>query len=287
MARAFLIVLLVVAPLAVFLGLVALDRHVAPGGDRDYVVRIAFPLKDAAVDLPRIDGPPDATRPLVVIDPGHGGFDPGAGAGDIREKDVALAIAKALRARLLEGGGIRVAMTREDDRFITLGERPEIARKLGADLFVSIHADSAESNSARGASVYVLSERGTDQAAARLAERENSVDVVNGVSLSSSDDAVNAILLDLSQREAQEGSVDAARLVLREADGDLRLHRGAVQAAALAVLKAPDIPSILFETGYINNAEDGAFIASDSGQRKVAQVAARAIRAFFARRSGA
>jgi N-acetylmuramoyl-L-alanine amidase len=284
--RAILLLLLVLGPVAAFVGLLVVDQRVALGGNYDYVVRIDLPKENGAIDLPRIDGPPDATRPLVVLDPGHGGFDPGAGTGPFREKDAALAFAKAVRRELLAGGGIRVALTREDDRFITLGERPDIARRLGADLFVSIHADSAESNSARGASVYVLSEKGSDQAAERLAARENAVDTVNGVSLSSRDDAVNAILLDLSQRESQAGSVDAASLFLREADGELRLHRSAVQSGALAVLKSPDIPSILLETGYINNPEDAELLASDAGQRRFARIVDRAIRAYLARRAG-
>ncbi|WP_156839463.1 N-acetylmuramoyl-L-alanine amidase family protein [Novosphingobium aquimarinum] len=286
MLRRAILLLLVLGPVAVFVGLIVFDQRAALGGDYDYVVRIDLPEEGGAIDLPRIDGPPDATRPLVVLDPGHGGFDPGAGTGPFREKDAALAFAKALRRELLAGGGIRVALTREDDRFITLGERPDIARRLGADLFVSIHADSAESNSARGASVYVLSEKGSDQAAERLAARENAVDTVNGVSLSSSDDAVNAILFDLSQRKSQADSVEAASLFLREAEGDLRLHRSSVQSAALAVLKSPDIPSILLETGYINNPEDAELLASDAGQRRFARIVDRAIRAYLARRAG-
>jgi N-acetylmuramoyl-L-alanine amidase len=285
MLRRAILLLVVLGPVAVFAGLIALDMRYALAGDYGYVVRIDLPEETGAIDLPRIDGPPDATRPLVVIDPGHGGFDPGAGTGRMREKDAALAIAKALRRELLASGGMRVALTREEDRFVTLSERPDIARRLGADLFVSIHADSAASNTARGASVYVLSERGSDQAAERLAERENAVDTVNGVELSGADDAVNAILFDLSQRESQAGSVEAANLFLREADGELRLHRSSVQSGALAVLKAPDIPSILLETGYINNPEDAELLASDAGQRRIAAIAARAIRAYLARRS--
>lgn len=285
MLRGAILLLVVLGPVAVFAGLIALDSRYALDGDRSYVVRIDLPEETGAIDLPRIDGPPDATRPLVVIDAGHGGFDPGAGTGRFREKDAALAIARALRTELLAGGGVRVALTREEDRFITLGERPDIARRLGADLFVSIHADSAASNTARGASVYVLSEKGTDEAAERLAERENAVDTVNGVELSGSDDAVNAILFDLSQRESQAGSVEAANLFLREAGGELRLHRATVQSGALAVLKAPDIPSVLLETGYINNPEDAELLASDSGQRRIAAITARAIRAYLARRS--
>jgi N-acetylmuramoyl-L-alanine amidase len=222
----------------------------------------------------------------VVIDPGHGGFDPGAGSGPVKEKAVALQIALTLRARLLEQGGIRVAMTRDDDRFVTLPERPGIARALGADLFVSIHADSAQADDAHGASVYVLSERGSSEAAARFAARENHADTINGVSLSDTSDTVGALLLDLSQREAGGGSIAAGELVLRELRGKVALHYDSVQSAALAVLKAPDIPSILFETGYISNEEDAASLESGAGRRAIADAAAQAIRVFFARRAG-
>lgn len=285
MPRGLQYALLLVVPLAVLAGVVASRiAFAAQGSGYGYVVRIDLPPVDRPIDLPAIAGPDDASRPLVVIDPGHGGFDPGAGDGAIKEKAVALAIALAIRDRLLAQGGIRVAMTRAEDRFVPLNERSGMARRLGADLFVSIHADSAEAEGASGASVYVLSESGSSQAAARFAERENKSDTVNGVSLSSAGDAVGAILLDLSQREAQAGSVQAAELVLREARGKLRLHYEGVESASLAVLKAPDVPSILFETGYVSNEGDAAYLASTEGRALIADVAAQAIRAFFARR---
>jgi N-acetylmuramoyl-L-alanine amidase len=278
--------MLLILPLVV-LGAVVGARYFGTTSDPAYVVRLDLPTPDRPRDLPAIAGPQDASRPLVVIDPGHGGFDPGAGLGAIKEKTVALQIALALRDRLLEQGGIRVAMTRDDDRFVTLAERPGIARQLGADMFVSIHADSATADGAHGASVYVLSERGSSEAAARFAARENRADTVNGVSLAGTSDAVGAILLDLSQREATGSSVAAGELVLRELRGKLPLHYDSVESAALAVLKAPDIPSILFETGYISNAEDAQLLESEEGRRTIADAAARAIRVFFARQAGA
>lgn len=287
MSRRLQLVLLLLVPAAVFAAAVGY-RTAAVNSDRayDYVLRIDLPGADRPVDLPAIAGPQDASRPLVVIDPGHGGFDPGAGTGDIKEKAVALAIALALRDRLLDGGGIRVAMTRDDDRFVPLAHRPGIARQLGADLFVSIHADSADADGARGSSVYVLSERGSTDAAARYAARENKADTVNGISLAEASDSVGAILLDLSQREAQAGSVELAQLVLRELRGKLPLHRDGLESAGLAVLKAPDVPSILFETGYISNAEDAAYLDSTEGRTTIAEAAARAIRAYLARAAG-
>lgn len=287
MSRGLQLALLLFLPLATLaavagLRVLAAERSAAQG----YVVRLDLPPVDRARDLPEILGPQDASRPLVVIDPGHGGFDPGAGAGPVKEKAVALAIALAIRDRLLEGGGIRVAMTRGDDRFVTLSERPSIARQLGADLFVSIHADSAESEGARGASVYILSENGSSQAAARFAARENRADTVNGVSLSETSDSVGAILLDLSQREAQAGSAGAAELFLREIRDKLPLHYDTVESASLAVLKAPDIPSLLFETGYISNVDDAQYLNSPEGRQTIADAAAQAIRVYFARQAG-
>lgn len=287
MFRRIQLALLVIVPLACVVLAVVVNRHYGTtGGDYSYVVRFELPPANGLVDLPEIAGPPDASRPLVVIDAGHGGFDPGAGQGPVKEKTVALKIALAIRERLLADGGIRVALTRDDDRFLVLSERPDIARRLNADLFVSIHADSVGSDTASGASVYVLSEKGSSEAAARLAARENAADTINGVSLSKTSDAVGAILLDLSQREAQSGSYDAAELVLRELRGKVRLHRDSVESAALAVLKAPDIPSILFETGYISNPQDAAYLNSEEGRRVLSTAAAQAIRVFFARRAG-
>lgn len=289
MSRPIQLAMILSAPLALVIALWVLwPRFVLSPRDLDYVVRFDLPDGNMPVDLPRIDGPADASRPLVVIDAGHGGFDPGAGQGDLKEKTVALRIATALRNRLLENGGIRVALTRDADRFIALPDRPDIARRLGADLFVSIHADSADADSARGASVYVLSEKGSSEAAERFAARENQAGRVNGVALAQTSQTVGAILLDLSQRGTQAGSTQVGELVLREMRGaGLGLHRDDVQTAALAVLKAPDIPSILFETGYINNPADAELLGSRKGQQALADAAARAIRAYFARKGGA
>lgn len=291
MSRSLQSIMLLSAPLALLVALpVFYPRLAVSARDLDYVVRFDLPSADAPVNLPRVDGPADASRPLVVIDAGHGGFDPGAGAenGSVREKTVALQIAQAIRAKLLASGGVRVALTRDTDRFIALSDRPDIARRLNADLFLSIHADSAEGDTARGASVYVLSERGSSEAAERFAARENQAGKVNGVTLGKTSEDVSAILLDLSQRGSQVGSSQFAGLLLREMhDAGIGLHRDQIETAALAVLKAPDIPSVLFETGYINNADDARFLTSKQGQERLAQAAANAVRSWFARRIGA
>lgn len=259
-----------------------------PAVGRSYVVRIDLPPAGEPADLPRVLGPQDKSRPLVVIDPGHGGHDPGASVPGLREKDLVLNLASGLRDELLRRGGIRVAMTRSDDRFLVLGERYAIARALGADLFLSIHADSSgEVDGVTGASIYTLSEAASSEAAARFAARENNVDRVNGVTLSGQSDAVSTILVDLSQRRTQGDSAEFARLILREGEGILRFHPQARRSAALAVLRAPDVPGVLYEAGFITDREEAGRLISPAGQRQFAEVLARAIRIYFARQSGA
>ena len=289
------IALVFIAPVALLVALYALGDALgvrAPLLGRGYVVRVALPAAGETVGLPEILGPQDPSRPLVVIDAGHGGHDPGAtGAsalGGIKEKTLALALARALRDRLLREGGVRVALTRDDDRFLVLEERAEIARQLGADLFLSIHADSAGDRAGvSGASVYTLSARASSEAAARFAARENRADTVNGIPLDGRDERVNAIRVELAQRQSQAQSDEFAGLILREGEGTLDFHPQALRSAALVVLKAPDVPSALFEAGFISNPEEAGRLASPEGQARFAEAMARAIRIYFARQSGA
>ncbi len=285
----FRIWLIFLAPLALLGGLYAFGLTLpVPHLGRDYVVRVLLPPAGDPVDLPKIHGPQSRARPLVVIDPGHGGRDPGASVEGFREKDIALALALALRDRLVEEGGIRVALTREDDRFLVLGERPEIARRMGADLFVSIHADSAGSETeASGASIYTLSAQASSEAAARFAARENEADRVNGVAIDGQSEAVSAILVELSQRRVQEQSAEFAGLIVREGEGTLVFHPQTRRSAALAVLRAPDVPAVLYESGFITNPEDAARLTTPEGRARFAEVMARAIRIYFARAAGA
>lgn len=286
MGRTLKIALFIAAPLAVAAAMIGVGRAFAvPGQYRGYVTRLELPPAAREVGLPAVQGPYDASRPLVVIDAGHGGHDPGAGGGALEEKSLTLTLARALRDRLLEEGGIRVALTRDSDRYLLLEERSGIARRLNADLFISIHADSAEHADANGASIYTLSERGTSETAARYAERENRADRINGVALKGQGDAVSAILVDLSQRESREKAAAFARLMVREGEGRLRFRPQPLQSAALAVLKVPDMPSVLIETGYISNAGDAGWLASEEGRSAFAQVTAHAIRLHFARQS--
>ena len=239
----------------------------------------------AGAPLPRIYGPRGSDRPLVVLDPGHGGRDPGAASphGGLAEKDVTLAIARRIRDALAASGRVRVALTRGDDRYLLLQDRYEIARRLSADLFISIHADAAPHNDgARGATIYTLSEVASDRQAALLAQRQNAADLIGGVRLSS-DPNVNVVLIDLAQRESMDVSADFARILHREAAPIFPFRPEWHRFASLVVLKAPDIPSILFESGYLTNAVDAAYISSAQGQAQIADGMRRAIEAHFAR----
>jgi len=235
---------------------------------------------------PKISGPADANLPLVVIDAGHGGHDPGAISphGGQREKEVTLAIAKAVRDEMLKSGRVRVALTRDSDKFVVLQDRYQIARKLNADLFISIHADSAENPQASGGTVYTLSEIASDREAQRLAARENKANIINGVNLGGADANVSSILIDLTQRETMNVSADFAKLLLREAAPNMRIRGNSHRFASFIVLKAPDTPSVLFEAGYLSNESDVSFLASSTGRQKVARAVANAIQVHFARR---
>jgi N-acetylmuramoyl-L-alanine amidase len=286
MRRFMQLAVLLIAPIAVFAAMLWADRTFgAPGRGRAYVIESELPPVGGEIGLPKIEGPMDPSRPLVLIDPGHGGHDPGAGQSSPYEKELVLGLARALRDELLRQGGVRVALSRADDTFLVLAERGALARRINADLFVSIHADSTEGEAATGATIYTLSAKGSSEVAERLAQRENRAGTINGVSLESGNDAVNAILVDLSQREMQVRSEEFGGLILREGRGRLPFRETTVQSAAFAVLKSPDVPSVLFESGYINNPVDADRLASSAGRMAFAQVTARAIRIFFARRT--
>lgn len=291
--RTLLLIVLLV-PALLLGGAAALGWRVpVPPLGRDYVLRFALGGEAAAIDLPAIAGPSDPALPLVVIDAGHGGRDPGATGADaqgrkVQEKDITLALALALRDELLRSGRIRVALTRADDRILPLGHRPEIARQLDADLFFSIHADSAGTrDDVSGASIYTLSDAASSEAAARFAARENDADRLNGIAIDGQSEAVSAILVGLSQQRAQEDALEFTGLVLREGGEQLAFHPQPRRSAALAVLRAPDVPSVLFESGFVTNQLDRTRLTTPEGQGQYAAVLARAIRVYFARRTDA
>ena len=282
--RLYLILAVVVALAGAVLAFGAHRQRMAGHG---YVVRFELPQAGKRIGLPAIKGPQDPARPLVVIDAGHGGHDPGAAGADFQEKTLTLGLARALRDRLLAGGGIRVALTRDDDRFLALAERREIARALVASVFLSIHADSAGDDlNIAGATLYPLASRASDALAAQVAARENHADRINGVTLDGQSDAVSAILVELSQRRAREEAGALARLIVREGEGRLAFHPSPHRSAAFAVLKSPDVPSLLFEAGYISNPDEARRLASPEGQAGFAEAVDKAIRIYFARQAG-
>jgi N-acetylmuramoyl-L-alanine amidase len=233
--------------------------------------------------------PPSAgdSRPLIVLDPGHGGIDNGAKAatGEL-EKDVVLQFAQTLRGMLERTGKYRVAMTRSDDTFIALGERVKFSRAQGASLFVSIHADAIPKSEgqAEGATVYTLSENASDAEAARLAEAENRADAIAGVDLTAEPDDVANILVDLAQRETKTYSAQFARNVVGELKSTARLHKNPMKAAGFKVLTAPDVPSVLVELGYMSTKDDLKLLTSTAWQAKTATALSQAIDTFFAPR---
>lgn len=248
-------------------------------GDRPaYIVRLPLPDGRQPIGLPRVLGPADASRPLVVIDAGHGGHDPGAsGQHGEKEKRLTLALALALRDALLADGRLRVALTRSDDRFLALAERAGIARRLHADLFLSIHADAAGAAEAEGATVYTLSDKGSDALADQLALRENRADTVNGVDLGGKSDVVSSILVDLSQRAMRTRSQAVSALIVREGSAALHFHKTPEREAAFVVLKSLDLPSLLLEAGYVSNPGDARAMGDPAWRQAFARALARAI----------
>tara|TARA_R110002072_G_scaffold106585_3_gene232663 strand:- start:2098 stop:3354 length:1257 start_codon:yes stop_codon:yes gene_type:complete len=220
---------------------------------------------------------------IIAIDAGHGGEDPGAlGPGRVREKDVVLSIAKELSALFKADTGFQSTMIRSGDYYISLRGRRDLARKRQADLFVSIHADAFKRKQANGASVYALSTRGaTSTAASYLAKRENAADLVGGVTLSDKDDLLAGVLADLSMTSTLDTSLKLGDRVLRNVDDVARLHKKNVEQAGFAVLKSPDIPSILVETGFISNPQESKKLATRSYQKRMAQAIHRGIRDWF------
>ncbi|NIJ07725.1 N-acetylmuramoyl-L-alanine amidase [Sphingomonas vulcanisoli] len=249
----------------------------------------AIPPRPSTLGLPKVQGARRADAPLIVIDAGHGGHDPGSSSadGDTHEKDIALGIAKVVRDELIQSGLFRVVMTRSDDHFLVLAERREIARRLHADLFISIHCDSAPSPAARGASIYTLSDTSSDKVAAALAARENKADVINGIDLSRETSDVSSILIDLAQRETMNVSSTFANTLQKEMAPLIGLKPTFHKFAGLMVLKAPDVPSVLLETGYISNEDDLALLTSDDYREKIATAVRRAATTHFARQLAA
>lgn len=233
-----------------------------------------------------LDAAPGDDRPVIVLDPGHGGVDPGAVArGGVLEKDIVLAFATRLRERLEEGGRYRVVMTRDADVFVALGERVKIAQRAQADLFVSIHADSISSApQVSGLTVYTGSERASDRESARLADRENQADAVAGVEETQIPDEVADILHDLTLRETRGFSHGFAGRLVEELEGVARLNKNPHRQAGFRVLRAPDVPSVLLELGYLSSQRDIELLLSETWRDKATAAIADAIGRYFTTR---
>jgi N-acetylmuramoyl-L-alanine amidase len=281
----------------------AADTKAADSKPLDTEPKAELPPKLASADTPPAAAPVDAPKSepkadakagpqqkmvrmlTIALDPGHGGEDPGAtGANGSHEKDIVLAIAKRLKGKIEEHPNMRVMLTRDADYFVPLGTRVEKARKVQADLFVSIHADAFVEASARGSSVFVLSEKGASSSAARwLANKENLADTIGGVNVKTHDKQLASVLFDLSTTAQINDSLKLGKAVLNEIGGINRLHRGAVEQAGFAVLKAPDIPSILVETAFISNPEEEARLLDEAYQNQIADAIVKGIKRYFAK----
>lgn len=244
---------------------------------------VAVPAKAEAAPQPA--AAPDL-RPVVVIDPGHGGPDNGTQSGSESEKNLVLGFALALRDRIEKGGKYRVVMTRTDDTFIPLDDRVRIARNHSAALFVSIHADALprHEGDAQGATIYTLSDRASDAEAERLAEAENKADAIGGVNLTEEPTEVADILIDLAQRETRTFSNRFARILMGDMKTTTRMHKHPLKSAGFRVLKAPDVPSVLIELGYVSNKDDLEHLVSENWRSRTVGSVAHAIDAFFAKR---
>ncbi len=256
-----------------FLRQLALDRPAPPQGST--TSSLARPQDQRSGD----------PRPLIVIDPGHGGLDTGtkAGGGEILEKNVVLDFSIALRDQLERTGRYRVTMTRTDDTFIPLAERVKFARQRQAELFISVHADALPKSEGdvQGATIYTLSDTASDAEAAKLAEDENRSDVIAGIDLTNEPDDVADILLDLAHRETKTFSHAFARLLVGEMRNTVRLHKKPLKSAGFVVLKAPDVPSVLIELGYMTNRSDLKLLTSEAWRAKTAKTMVQAVEQFF------
>jgi N-acetylmuramoyl-L-alanine amidase len=260
--------------------------------DRDAFMR-TIAVDNRAPEPPRRAAREEArnggdSRPLIVIDPGHGGIDNGTrapGTGE-SEKMIVLEFCLALRDKIEKAGKYRVMMTRSDDTFVALNERVAIARANKASLFISVHADALASRdaAAQGATVYTLSEKASDAAAARFAEAENRSDVIAGLDLSAEPADVADILIDLAKRETKTFSVQFARTLIGEMRTAARLHQNPLKSAGFRVLKAPDVPSVLIELGFVTNKEDVKSLTSEAWRARATDAVVQAVDTYFTTR---
>lgn len=265
---------------------------VIPATAEEFAANVARDLAASGTAAPPVANPTPAggselpvavaTRPLVVIDPGHGGIDSGAETADgIKEKDIVLAFALRLQELLVASGRFDVALTREDDTFLRLEERVALARTNKADLFISVHADSFQQPDIRGASVYTRDENATDVLDKVLADNENKTDIIAGFAMPQMAPEVVDILLDLMRREMRHQSFMAAQAIVHQLQPSVELRRFPVRQADFFVLQAPDVPSVLLELGFLSNADDMANLLQGEWQDRTADALARGVSAYF------
>ncbi|OQS42549.1 N-acetylmuramoyl-L-alanine amidase [Chromobacterium haemolyticum] len=275
------------APVAEYKHRLVVDLYPAGGQQDDPLLALLQDYNKGKLEQPAPQIKPkkkDSNRPIIVmLDPGHGGEDPGAvGLNGTREKDVVLRIGKQLKRLVDAESNMKAYMTREEDVFIPLGVRVAKARKLNADLFVSIHADAAPNRAARGSSVFALSEKGATSAFAKaLAQSQNDADLIGGVKIGSKDKYLAHTLLDLTQTATINDSLKLGKTVLGHLGGLNKLHKSAVEQAGFAVLKAPDIPSILVETAFISNPEEEQRLLSSDFQQQMANAIFTGMKGYF------
>lgn len=254
-------------------------------------------VEETEVEAAAVDEPPDASaeeqaplqhekkdgKRIIVIDPGHGGIDPGAiGLKRIKEKDVVLAVGLHLRDALLKSGQFEVIMTRDGDKFLSLKDRVRVARNSSADLFIALHADTVRGPAASGATIYTLSDKASDAEAEALAEKENRADIIHGIDLGAESEEVADILIDLVQRESKHHSLVFARKAVAEMKKVTVFTGKPLRSAGFVVLKAPDVPSVLVELGYLSTKQDATQLVNPKWQAKVAGAMAGAVEKYFA-----
>jgi N-acetylmuramoyl-L-alanine amidase len=250
-------------------------------GSLDQAAAIILPLPKPGSGGGSGGGEVAKPKPLIVIDPGHGGIDPGAIGNGTMEKSITLAVANALKKELEASGRFRAVLTRDKDVYLPLRDRFRVARENGAELFISLHADAHANSKTRGASVYTLSETASDAEAAALAAKENKSDVIAGVDLTNESKVVSGILIDLAQRETINLSARFAKILVGSLKKDTLMLGKSHRFAGFAVLKAPDVPSVLLEMGYISSDEDQQLLTNKKHQKKLAKAISRAIASFF------
>ena len=259
------------------------ENQIGASGPSNAVPVMADDLATGSITLaPAPPIAPPVAKHIIVIDPGHGGVDPGAiSHSGIKEKDVVLAFAKALQLTLQDGGHYKVLLTREADKFVKLDDRVKFARAHEAELFIALHADTLEDRATRGTTVYTISDKASDAEAERLAQKENAVDSIVGINIAQQKQDVANALMNLAQRESRSEALAFAQKALREVKPMGELTRNPLRSASFVVLKAPDVPSVLIELGYLSNDADVNLLSSVTWRNQMSDAMTKAVDGYF------